>query len=177
MYLVSVQSQRRAAEVLPAQVWKRVLVIHAWSGCDTTSATFGHGKTTLLKTTQDLSDIVGGHDKSQEEVSNAGLGLFRCMYGANAHDTLTSLRYARYMQVVAKGSTTEPQRPPSTERAAYFHSLHVHLQVVRWRTVNNDELDHNAWGWKKENGSVCPTMTDLDAAPSKVLNLSHCKCK
>ena len=60
------------------------------------------------------------------------------MYEANAQDTLTSLRYARYMQMVAKGSAIEPQRLPPTERAAYFHSLHVHLQVGRWRTINND---------------------------------------
>ena len=91
---------------------------------------------------------MGSHNKSQEEVGNAGLGLFRCMYGANAQDTLTSLRYARNMQMVAKGSAIEPQRLPPTESAAYFHSLRVHLQVVRWRTVNNDELDHNDWGWK-----------------------------
>jgi len=28
------------------------LFIHAWSGCDTTYATFGHGKTILLKKIQ-----------------------------------------------------------------------------------------------------------------------------
>ena len=94
-----------------------------------------------------MSDIVGSCEKSQE-VGNAGLGLFRCMYGANVQDTLASLRYARNMQMVAKGSAIEPQRLPPTESAAYFHSLRVHLQVVRWRTVNNDELDHNDWGWK-----------------------------
>ena len=108
-----VYSLKEAAEVVPAEVSKRVLVIHAWSGCDT-SDTFGHG---------------------------------------------------------------EPQRLPPTERVAYFHSLRVHLQVVRWRTLNNDELDHNDWGWKEENGSLCPTMTDLDAAPSKVFNFIRCKCK
>ena len=146
-------SLKEAAQVVPSEIWKRVLVIHSWSGCDTTSATFGHGKTPLLQTiakskeVQDLSDIVGSCEKSQE-VGNAGLGLFRCMYGANAQDTLASLRYARNMQMVAKGSAIEPQRLPPTESAAYFHSLRVHLQVVRWRTLNNDELDHNDWGWK-----------------------------
>ena len=68
----------------------------------------------------------------------AGFGTFRCMYGANAQDTLASLRYARYMQMVAKGSEIEPQILPPTERAADFYNLRVHLQVVRWRTLNND---------------------------------------
>ena len=72
---------------------------------------------------------MGGREKSQEEVGNAGFGLFRCMYGANAQDTHTSLRYARYMQMIAMGSAIEPQTLPPTERAAYFHSLRVHLQV------------------------------------------------
>ena len=87
------------------------------------------------------------------------------MYEADGQNTLTSLRYARYMQMVAKGSAIEPQRLPPTERAAYFHSLRVPLQVVRWRTLNNDEFDHNAWG-----STLCPTMTYVDAAPSEVLN-------
>ena len=66
-----VYSIKEAAEVVPAQIWKRVLVIHAWSSCDFTSATFGQGKTTLLKTmakskeVQDLSNIVGGRGTSQ----------------------------------------------------------------------------------------------------------------
>ena len=90
-----------------------------------------------------MSDIVGSREQSPEEVGNAGLGLFGCMYGATAQYTLTSLRYVRYMQMVAKGSAIERQRLPPTERAAYFHSLRVHLQVIRWRTLNNDEFDHN----------------------------------
>ncbi len=35
-----------------------ILFIHAWSGCDTTSAPFGHqGKATLLKKTKESQEI------------------------------------------------------------------------------------------------------------------------
>ena len=57
-----VYSLEEAAEVVPAQIWKRVLVIHVWSGYDNTSATVGHGKTTLLNTmakSKEVQDLNG----------------------------------------------------------------------------------------------------------------------
>ena len=34
-----------------------ILFIHAWSGCDTTSATYGHGKTILLKKMKESEEL------------------------------------------------------------------------------------------------------------------------
>ena len=34
-----------------------ILFIHAWSGCDTTRATFGHGITALMKKVQDSKEL------------------------------------------------------------------------------------------------------------------------
>lgn len=59
-----------------------LLLVHAWSGCDTTSATFGHGKTTLLKklkaseVIQEISSVLCNPNASQEEIGQAGLQLF-----------------------------------------------------------------------------------------------------
>ena len=40
----------KAGEVITSHL----LFLHAWTGCDTTSATFGHGKTSMLKKSNNL---------------------------------------------------------------------------------------------------------------------------
>ena len=53
----------------------------------------------------------------------------------------------------------------------------MNFQVVRWTVLSNDMLQANEWGWKMANNSLCPVMTDLDAAPAKVLQFIRCMCK
>ena len=54
---------------------------------------------------------------------------------------------------------------PPTERAAYQHSLRVHLQVCQWKYLNNHIVDPKEWGWCLQGGFLTPIKTDLDAAP------------
>ena len=72
----------------------------------------------------------------------------------------------------------EPEKLPPTERAAVFHGLRVHHQVINWKmldhTVNLNPLD---WGWKIEKGNMCPITTDNPVAPDNVLKVIRCKCK
>ena len=42
-------SIRKTAERLNPVIFKNILFIHAWSGCDTKSAIFNKGKTALMK--------------------------------------------------------------------------------------------------------------------------------
>ena len=59
-----------------------ILFIHAWSGCDTTSATFGQGKTTLLKKIkesqemQQISTLMSDSNAMTEDIGSAGIRLF-----------------------------------------------------------------------------------------------------
>ena len=59
-----------------------ILFVHAWSGCDTTSATFGQGKTGLLKKIkespdiQQISSLMIDSRASTEDVGLAGIRLF-----------------------------------------------------------------------------------------------------
>ena len=58
-----------ATSSIPVVIQRHILLIHAWSGCDTTSATFGHGKMYLMKMlnrvpeVQNLSTIVSDRDE------------------------------------------------------------------------------------------------------------------
>ena len=84
------------------------------------------------------------------------------------------------MDAVASNSTyLDPQKLPPTERTAYFHSLRVHLQIIVWKRLSNghDDLNPQQWGWKLDGGALIPIMTDLDAAPERLLKFVRCKCK
>ena len=108
-------SVKEAISSIPVVIQRHILLIHAWSGCDTTSATFGHGKLYLMKMlnrvpeVQNLSTIVSDRDAPAGEVGSAGLRLFCLLYGGTKTDTLTSLRYARYVTMMAKSNKVAPQ--------------------------------------------------------------------
>ena len=96
-------SMKDATSSIPVAIQRHILLIHAWSGCDTISATFGHGKMYLMNILnrvpeiQNLSTIVSDRYALADEVGYAGLRLFCLLYGGTKTDTLTSLRYARYL--------------------------------------------------------------------------------
>lgn len=134
----------KAGEVLTSHL----LFIHAWSGCDTTSATYGHGKTSLLKKIteseelQQISFLMTNPEATVEQIGKAGIRLYVVLYGGKEDDSLNSLRYSKYMQMVSTSTTTiGPQKLPPTERAAFFHSLRVHLQIILWFKLTNDYLN------------------------------------
>ena len=130
-------SMKDVTSSIPVVIQGHILLIHAWSGCDATSATFGHGKMYLMKMlnwvpeVQNLSTIVSDRDAPVDEVGYAGLRLFCLLYVGTKTDTLTSLRYAKYMIMMAKSNKVMPQRLPPTERAAHYHSLRVHFSSHR----------------------------------------------
>jgi len=65
---------------------KNILFIHAWSGCDTTSSTFGHSKTNLMKAIAKDRSIQAIADKfysadTQDTVGTLGIALFTLLLG------------------------------------------------------------------------------------------------
>ncbi|KAG1671662.1 hypothetical protein GQR58_016344 [Nymphon striatum] len=126
-----------------------------------------HWSERSLKTSQhlrSLMDILSDKNADQVEVGAAGIELFLYMYGGN--QTLTKLRYYKFMDMAAKGEIL-PENLAPTERAAVQHSLRVHQQVVVWQTLNDAHLDPLQWGWKQEGPTFIPIQTDSDVAPSE----------
>jgi hypothetical protein len=95
---------------------------------------------------------VGNVDATPDDVAQAGYKLLQMLYGGTAGGNLNHMRYVAYMHLVAT-STKRPrlERLPPTERAAYFHILRVHLQVVQWLHLMKVLCDPEKWGWKLEN--------------------------
>jgi hypothetical protein len=74
----------------------------------------------------------------------------------------------------------EPERLPPTSRAAYFHGLRVHHQIVSWMMIDtNDDstLSVDEWGWELDDGLLVPVKTDIDVAPENLLQIVRCNCK
>lgn len=76
------------AQGLDRNIVKHLLFVHAWGGCDTTSATFNHGKSKVLKIVekgrQDVLNICSVFDNSnasKEDIGKAGIQLFGILYG------------------------------------------------------------------------------------------------
>jgi hypothetical protein len=146
-------SVRALASSLGSDATRRLLVIHAISGCDTTSALFGHGKGTafkaLVKCQLKLTEVVGCPGAKQEDIIAAGLQLMVMLYGGKVGDSLNQLRYHAYMSTVASTSIKLPPLPerlPPTENAAKFHIMRTHLQVVQWRTLADLDRKPEDWG-------------------------------
>ena len=90
-------------------VKEHLLFVHAWSGCDTTSSTFGKRKRTfsnMLNKSEELkleSQILSNPLSTQEEVGNAAINTFKVVYGGKKEDSLTKMRYNKYMDMICKG--------------------------------------------------------------------------
>jgi hypothetical protein len=163
---------------------KELLVVHALTGCDTTSALFGIGKPTAFKKVTGykaalpLAEVISSYSSTQDEVAYAGCQLLVMLYGGKSHDTLNSLRFTTYMSLCATSiSKPVPEKLPPTERAAYYHCLRTHLQVVQWKSLMTQNINAIDWGWVLEEGKLKPLSTDLEPAPADLLKVIRCGCK
>ena len=124
-------------------VLKSLLFIHAFGGCDTTSAIHGKGKTSVInllqkyKEVQEACDIFMKDDATKKEVTEAGHLVFVLMYGGRIGDTLSDLRYINYKKHSATSQNLLPEILPPSEAAVKFHSWRVHLQVKIGFTYKN----------------------------------------
>ena len=163
---------------------QQILGLHAFGGCDTTSAIFAHGKGTIFTKLSNNShclpyiDLLQDPAADNEQVEQAGINLMTILYGGSANDKLCSMHYASYTKMVSKSvGRLQPERLPPSERAAVFHAKRVHLQAVLWRSLGATHLDPIQWGWRRDGNVLAPITTDQAVAPDEILNVVRCKCK
>jgi hypothetical protein len=179
-----INSVRTIATSLGPSVVDRLLVIHAISGCDTTSCLFGHGKVSVFnkmsktRGIQHLIDVLESVNAKHDEVMFAGCALLAILYGGSAEDKLNLLRYKAYMHITATSTQLLcPERLPPTESAARYHSYRVHLQTLQWKLLSTTEVNPRDWGWKEHEGKFIPVATDIDIAPADIMKVACCKCR
>ncbi|GBM70884.1 hypothetical protein AVEN_28453-1 [Araneus ventricosus] len=117
-----------------------ILFIHAFSGCDTTSALFGHGKTkfcTLLEKNRHLEEKIHVFFNSEaaiDQVAKAGETFRIYLCGGNPRTSacdLNHLHYTLFIHSASKARSTLARLSPTVD-AARFHALRSYLQIQKW---------------------------------------------
>ena len=66
---------------------------------------------------------------------------------------------------------TDPALLPPSPRAAFFHGVRVHHQIVVWKDLSDVNKEPLRWGWKIQNSSYFPIMTDIKTEPPQLLRI------
>jgi len=104
-------------------VCRNILLIHAFSGCDTTSALFSHGKGQILKRLSGLeflsqiTAVMENADATTEDIAEAGIQLMVAAYSGTKDNKLSTMQYQSYCNKVCVSVTSLiPEKFPPTER-------------------------------------------------------------
>lgn len=159
---------------------KCILFVHAFSGCDTTSALFNQGKIRFLKTLEKnptLTEAIQVFDDPNAELTEvvaAGELFMLRQYGAGSkHRTLDSLRYTNFVRAVSKNSFNLASLPPTSD-ACHHHSLRTYCQVQSRRGVQKPPEDH---GWRKTTTGLDAIRISKEPAPEVLLKSISCRCQ
>ena len=102
-----------------------LLFAHAFTVCDTTSATHKFGKTGLFKKLSTSSSLrktatTFYEDKLPEEVGNACIQPFELLHSPS--ESLPQIRKTKYEQmIISDRSAIDPSLLPPSPRAAFYH--------------------------------------------------------
>jgi len=168
---------------LGSDICQNILVLHAFGGCDTTSAIYGHGKGSIL-TRLCQNTQVAVHTASLQSpnatvdaVKEAGVALMVALYSGKEGDDLSALRYSAYCKMaVAKGGSFLADRLPPSTNAAELHSLRVHLQAVFWKSLGKVLLPASKWGWRLHRSKLQPIAMTQQPGPPHLMSVIRCNC-
>ena len=161
---------------------KSILFIHAFSGCDTTSAFYGKGKLQALQLIksntdlQDIPDVFNNPYSKYDDIERAGERFIKALYSntKNEESNLNAMRYICFNKLVSQASAAVVlSKLPPTIEAARQHSRRTFYQVQTWR---GNSLKPSDWGWKLINKSLVPIYTTKGPAPEKIVSLIACGC-
>lgn len=174
---------RRIRLALGQDLCSKLLFLHGFTGCDTTSRIFGIGKRPIFNklvkgepTIRSCADAFTLPNQTTDGIKNLGAQAMAVVCGGKCTDSLASLRFKVFNQKVASAkSFVSPERLPPTASATEFHSLRTYYQIMVW-TGAEANMEASDWGWKRENNLFVPIMSVGSAAPYYLLKMIHCAC-
>ena len=170
-------------KLLGNDVCSSLLFLHAFTGCNTTSAFLGIGKKLglhkILKGDSVLDScakMFSTPKKSIAEIEDAGYKAMVALFGGKPGDNLSAMRYSSLCQKVGSAKIfVTPERLPPTSSATKYHALRSYLLVMLWMD-NGEAMDTTEWGWELQNNILVPVMMDTSPAPETLLKIIHCNC-
>lgn len=173
---------QRLCHRLPSKLKENLLLVHSFSGCDTTCSVYNQGYHAITNEklpADEVRKVFYDADASEDEIVRAGEVLMLNLYGSKCSN-LNEQRFLSYHRKVHSGSekkkqSINPATLPPTSHACKQHSLRVYHQIQCWLGVCKDPL---MYGWERDEDSMlCPVYTDLEAAPATLLRPTKCACK
>ncbi|CAG9820817.1 unnamed protein product [Phaedon cochleariae] len=156
-----------------------ILLLHAISGCDTSSSLFNIGKAKFVNALQKAPkigtslELFKKQDVDEQVLAKAGERLLIAVYGGGEDvRSLNELRFKCFTKSVSKAKFNLATLPPTTE-AAEQHIYRSYLQVQMWLGY---ELDATKWGWTRGARGLEPLTTTAAPAPEALLKTISCKC-
>ena len=167
---------RNICRSLGQNICSALPVIHAITGCDTTSYFYRAGKTRILKklindeSKCQLIESLGNYPKLGQNALNDAREFIRTIvYNGKNNESFVDTRIRLYQQLKKKTSLTIPPDPDSTEQAI----KRCHLQVFVWKRCcdqNIDMISYEENGWKDENNSLAPKWFTGKQLPPSLSN-------
>ncbi|KAK3103736.1 hypothetical protein FSP39_021463 [Pinctada imbricata] len=159
----------------------RVLpVMHAITGCDTTSRPFGVGKGKAFKEFRSKPELrqlacVFLERSSKEDIVKSGEEIICQLFKGMPCEGLNFLRFRLFGKKTILGTKVlHIQSLPPTSDAASFHSMRVYHQVQTW--IGN-EINPCDWGWTVKGSLLLPVRNSLGPGPRELLKVVRCSCK
>ncbi len=151
--------------------FKDLLVVHALTGCDTTSYPFGKGKISVLRGTVSTSALEILFKSPKELLHKVDQHFFCLLYGSATNQTLCQLRYK-----VFSNDSPKIKSLPTTVKVAHQYFLRAHLQLILWRSARTTSN-----GYYKIGMETCKLIPQsivgvAQMIPPELLNIVACGC-
>ncbi|KAI4493650.1 hypothetical protein M0804_001826 [Polistes exclamans] len=157
-----------------------ILFLHAITGCDTSSAMYRRGKTSVFKLFEknDLTNcakVFTKIDSTPQTIITEGIRFLLAVYGAPKKITcINKYRNLTFVKNTRNKKQIQLSCLPPKSASAIQHLYRVYYQVQTWL---DNQLNPEDWGWKLIDNTLEPIKTLLPPAPEKLLNTIFCNCK
>ena len=152
-----------------------ILVIHVFSGCDTTSRIHSVGNQAVLEKYQKsnqfhkLTTIFFGSSANKDDIIDAGEELMLSITEATKKEkAMDEKRLADYYKKLGGKLAVKPESLGPTSDATAKHSERVYHTFQSW--CRND-LPPKQWGWKMSNGMCLPVQMTNPPTPHELLKI------
>lgn len=158
------------------------MFLHAFSGCDTTSAFFNKGKEKILKFFSEDPELInrvqafyriGADPNNCDDLWHISLYIVSKMYIKKtiAPEKYNSIRLECFNKL---NTSIDICKLPPTDLAVKEHAKRVYLQCQNWLS---NKLDPTNWGWKLKDAVLIPTYTTKPLLPESFIKRFRCSCK
>lgn len=168
------------AAKLGANVSSALLGLHAFTGCDSTSAFVGKGKSTGLQLIQSNPQYLAamqqlGQSFQLSDATHAACEEFTCALYGRPGQSVNELRYNLFCL-----RAPQCHQLPPTKDALSKHVARANYQAAIWRRSQEcspQVPDPDGHGWLLKEGELVIDWMSQNPAPKEVLEFIACGCK